>query len=313
MKTQKVKGLELDVGKGNAFAYETDPMLPKLHQNCIFIAKRGGGKTVSCINLMDWFKFDRIFCVSPSVKSNKEMMDRLNIQPEDIYEDPDDISCLNKIIKAIEQERDDLVEALAKLEKWKVLQSKMDRKIPLRTEDDHILLDLYNMTTNTFEKPTHKWDFRRPRCAILFDDCIGSGIYTKGIRKLNNLVTLHRHVAQFEEGGAIGVSLFFLVQTYKCSTGGLSKCIRNNVTSLCLFKTKSERELQEIAEEVSGEIDTKTFYKLYNYATKEPHSFLFVDLHYKKDIHPSGFRKGFGEFLIPSEIDSKKNNDLIKE
>jgi hypothetical protein len=307
MKTQKVKGLELTVDDGNAFAYETDPMLPKLHQNVLFVAKRGGGKTVSCVNLMEWFKFDRIFVVSPSVKSNKGMMDRLNIQPEDIYEDPDDISCLGKIIKAVEQERDDLVEALAKLEKWKQLQASIENKIPLRTADDHILLDLYNMTTNQFEKPTHRWNFRRPRMAVMFDDCIGSGIYTKGIKKLNNMVTLHRHIGQFDEGGALGISLFFLIQSYKCSTGGLSKCIRNNVTSICLFKTKSEKELEEIAEEVSGEIDKKTFYKLYNYATDEPHSFLFIDLHYKKGIHPSGFRKRFDQFLIPSEIDAKLN------
>ena len=63
MKTQKIKGLEINIGSGNAFAYDTDPMLPKLHQNVLFIAKRGGGKTVQCVNLMEWFKFDRIFCI----------------------------------------------------------------------------------------------------------------------------------------------------------------------------------------------------------------------------------------------------------
>jgi hypothetical protein len=314
MKTQKIKGLELNVGNSNAFAYETDPMLPKLHQNILFVAKRGGGKTVSCVNLMEWFKFDRIFCVSPSVKSNKEMMDRLNIDPDDIFEDVDDISCLQKIRDAIDQERDDLVEALAKLEKWKTLDKKITNRIPLKDEDDHILLDLFNSQTNQFEKPTHRWNFKRPKIAILFDDCVGSGIYTKGIKKLNNMTILHRHLGQFDDGGAIGASLFFLVQSYKCQNGGLSKCIRNNITSICLFKTKSEKELVEIAEEVSGEIDTDTFYKLYDYATDEPHSFLFIDLH-KKSEHPSGFRKRFSEFLIPSEInklDKVKDGSVLQ-
>ncbi len=301
MKTQKIKGLDINVGNGNAFAYETAPMLPKLHQNILFISKRGGGKTTQCVNLMEWFKFDRIFCISPSVKSNKELMDRLKLDPDDIYENPDDITCLDKIKEAIELERDDLQEALAKLEKWKTLNHKINNQIPLLDEDNHILLDLFNTHTNQFEKPTHRWNFQKPRIAILFDDCIGSGIYTKGIKKLNHLTILHRHLGPMDNGGAIGASLFFLVQSYKCQNGGLSKAIRNNATSIALFKTKSEKELKEIQEECSGEIDEETFYKLYNYATDEPFSFLFIDLHKKKE-HPSGFRKRFNEFLIPDVI-----------
>lgn len=306
MKTQKVKGLDIKLDSGNAFAYETDPLLPKLHQNTIFIGKRGFGKTLNCVNLMEWLKFDRIFCVSPSVKSNKELMDRLKLNEEDIYDNPDDISCLDKIKASIEQERDDLQEALAKLEKWKMLNHKINNRIPLKDEDDNILLDLFNSQTNQFEKPTHKWNFKKPKLAILFDDCIGSGIYTKGIKKLNNMVTLHRHLGPFDSGGALGASLFFLVQSYKCQNGGLSKVIRNNATSIALFKTKSEKELKEIQEECSGEISEDTFYKLYDYATDEPFSFLFIDLHKKKE-HPSGFRKRFNEFLIPEEITAKEN------
>jgi hypothetical protein len=33
---------------------------------------------------------------------------------------------------------------------------------------------------------------------------------------------------------------------------------------------------------------------------------LFVDLHYKKDLQPSGFRKNFDTYLIP---DAKKSED----
>ena len=38
------------------------------------------------------------------------------------------------------------------------------------------------------------------------------------------------------------------------------------------------------------------------------HNALVIDLHYKKDIHPSGFRKNLDTFLIPeqfSQPDSK--------
>jgi hypothetical protein len=43
-------------------------------------------------------------------------------------------------------------------------------------------------------------------------------------------------------------------------------------------------------------------------ATNEPHRFLFVDLHKKKE-QPSIFRKRFDEYLIPDEpLTGEKNN-----
>eukprot|EP00965_Chrysotila_dentata_P000883 28060-Pleurochrysis_carterae.AAC.1 len=65
------------IPKGSAFAYETPDMCPKAHGVFLAVAKRGGGKTVACTNLMMMMKFDRIFAISPSMKSNKEMMDML--------------------------------------------------------------------------------------------------------------------------------------------------------------------------------------------------------------------------------------------
>jgi hypothetical protein len=99
-----------------------------------------------------------------------------------------------------------------------------------------------------------------------------------------------------------------LIQTYKAQAGGISKCIRNNTTSLILFKTKNENELKDIQQECSGEVPEDIFYKFYEYSTSEPHGFLFIDFH-KKEHHPSSFRKNFNEFLIPEElIVEEKNN-----
>eukprot|EP00965_Chrysotila_dentata_P008854 288445-Pleurochrysis_carterae.AAC.1 len=57
---------------------------------------------------MMMMKFDRIFAITPSMKSNKEMMDMLKVNEEDVFEDPDDLSALDKVKAAIEAERDDL-------------------------------------------------------------------------------------------------------------------------------------------------------------------------------------------------------------
>ena len=137
---------------------------------------------------------------------------------------------------------------------------------------------------------------------LLLDDMLGSRIYSSP-RKLNQLTIFHRHLGGFKKGGALGVSLFFLVQSYKTQVGGLTKTIRNQATTIILFQTKSEKELQDVAEEVGGEVSTLQFYEVYNRAVRERHDFLFIDLH-KKDSHPSMFRRNFDEYLLYDGCDS---------
>jgi hypothetical protein len=146
--------------------------------------------------------------------------------------------------------------------------------------------------------------------AILFDDVVGSMLFTKGIRRLNKLTIYHRHIAPFsEKGGAVGCSLYFLIQTYKAQAGGISKCIRNNTTSLVLFKSKNENELKDIQQECSGEISEEIFYKMYDYATSKPFGFLFIDFHPKEERFR--FRSMWDELLLPEEIAEKEN--VVKE
>ena len=126
-------------------------------------------------------------------------------------------------------------------------------------------------------------------------------ISRKGAREIARICLYHRHLGGFtdpKEHGAIGASLLFNAQAWKTSVGGLPKALRNNLTLMMLFKTKSSRELQEIAEEVSGEVDEQTFYDVYRQAIQQPHDFLFIDLH-RKPSHPSMFRRNFNEFILP--------------
>jgi hypothetical protein len=60
-------------------------------------------------------------------------------------------------------------------------------------------------------------------------------------------------------------------------------------------------ELKQIAEAFSGEIAVDRFIQLYEQAIDGDHNFLFVDLHYKQDVQPSGFRQNFDTYLIPDE------------
>ena len=142
-------------------------------------------------------------------------------------------------------------------------------------QDDELLLFFQD---GDFKKPEHRWHGRKPKIAVVFDDCMGSMLYSKP-RKLNALSTYSRHVGQLKsEGGAIGVSLFFLCQTFKAQSGGLNKVIRNQCTSMIIFKTKDESEKEDIADSCAGEISKQTFLRVYEEAIGDgtDHPFLFA-------------------------------------
>lgn len=294
--TVKVKGLEIRPPSGSAFAYETAPQLPKLHQACLVIGPRGAGKTTAAVNLIERLPFDRIFVISPTMKSNAELMKRLRNDPQDVYQDPDDVSCLDAIKGAIEREAEDLDRYQQEMKRYSKLMKMIHSSSPLFHLPEQDLAEFYH--GGDFQPPKHRWGGRKPCCCLLIDDALGSGIYTKGIRRLNHLTILHRHIGQLKSGGALGLSLFFLLQSYKAVSGGISRPIRHQATSLIVFGLKDQKQLDEIAAECSGEISPETFMKVFDRATQTKHDFLFVDLH-PKETHPSGFRRNFDEFILP--------------
>ena len=288
----KDKSLEIRVPNDSAFRFETSTHLPKLHQNMIFIGCRGSGKGVSMSNMIRMLPFDRVLCISPTFKSNKEILKDLNINEEDVF-CPDDKDVIEKIMKIGEQEVEDLERYRSDLKmfnKFKKLLQSSSQFIP-----DELLLQFYDGAS--FKPPEHKYNGREPILALIVDDCQGTNLFRN--KRFQNCVIRHRHCFEFSQGGALGISLFICCQNYKAAAGGgLPRAIRNNCTSMVLFKTKDKKTLKEIAEEVAGEVDEETFLNVYQRATDEPHSFLFIDLNKKKE-HLSMFRKNFNEYIQP--------------
>ena len=222
-------------------------------------------------------------------------MKTLKIDPKDVYENPDDISCIQSIKDAVQQEADDLEKYREDLRKYNKLMKTLKNTSPLfQIPDDD--LDLF-FKDGDFQPPEHKWGNRKPICALLCDDSMGSQLFTKGIRQLNQLCIFHRHIGPVKNEGAVGLSLFWLLQSYMAQSGGISKCIRNNATSLIFFKSKSDKQIDEVASECAGEVSKEDFLIVYERAIQEPHDFLFVDF-FKKDSQPSMFRRNFSEYLI---------------
>jgi len=296
MKEKKVQNLEMIVPDGNAFAVNTPTHLPKLHGLFAWVGKRGSGKSTGMTTLLKRYKqagcLHRVFVVSPTFHSNKRMLKDLDINENDIYDNLDNDACIVDIIKKVEQEADDF-------EKYHEQMKAYNKFKRLMKSDQHISDDLLEAfyDGNGFPPPRHKWNGERPICFLIMDDCQSTAVFRS--KKFMNMCIKHRHVGQFHgpEGGALGLSVMICCQNYK-TTSGFPRGVRGNLTHLGLFKTKDEAELNDICSEMSGEVDKETLLQLYKRATGEDHSFLWVDLHPKRDV-PSGYRVNYDTYLIP--------------
>ena len=300
MKTVDVKNLQIVPPKNESGSYETTPDMPKMHQVCVIVGKRAAGKSVAAVNLIEKLGFDYSIVVSPTMASNKELFKRLKI--EHSFEDPDDLTAIDKIKEIVLNEAKDYERYKYEMKEYNSLMRDIKDGKYL---DDNMLLKYFENNTNginDFVKPKHRWNGRKPRIAVLFDDMLGSMIYSKP-RKINALATYSRHLGGLEEGGSIGVSLFFLIQSFKCQTGGLNKVIRNQATSMIIFKTKDDQELIDIASSCGGEISREQFINVYDEAIGDGsgHPFLFIDLH-KKPEQPSMFRRRFDQYLLVNDL-----------
>ena len=303
MKTEYEKKAVIKLPKGTAaFAIETDDHLPKLHQLLVANGKRGSGKSLAITNLLrmykEQFKDDlRIIVVSPTFGSNYAILKDLGIKKEDVFDDPDD-NIADKLVKICDDERDDFLEYEHLVKYYNEFIKRIKgQHIGSIEQFDEYMLQYYNPMTNQFEKPKPKYkrylQGKPPVIMTFLDDSQGSKLLSTD-KKFMRLCLRHRHLGQMPEprGGAVGMSLLIATQSFK-SNGGLNRAIRNNATSMLQFKSK---DIQNDA--FSGEIPKERFIEMYEAATDEDFSFLFVDLHCKKGIQPSGFRKRFDTYLL---------------
>ena len=167
MKTSKVKGLEIIPPKSESGLYTTDTFMPKMHQVCVAVGKRASGKSTAIINLIERMKYDYCVAVSPTMNSNKELLDRLKI--EHTFEDVDDPSVIDQIKDIVKKEAEDLERYKEELKRYNKLMT--DLKDGKYLNDD-LLLQFFSDEGN-FIKPTHRWNGEKPRIAVIFDDMLG--------------------------------------------------------------------------------------------------------------------------------------------
>ena len=86
----------------------------------------------------------------------------------------------------------------------------------------------------------------------------------------------------------LNISIVFIMQSYFRTP----KDARLNSTHYIIMKIQSKKELQNIAQENSGDIDFKDFLKTYKEYTSEPYSCMIIDTSVPSN-HPMRFRTNF--------------------
>ena len=69
------------------------------------------------------------------------------------------------------------------------------------------------------------------------------------------------------------ISVITATQSFKA----VATVIRKNITGLYCFRLRNQMELEAVIEEVSALSNKKTLLDMYDLATKEPYSFLFIN------------------------------------
>ena len=99
----------------------------------------------------------------------------------------------------------------------------------------------------------------------IFDDMIADIEYNKNFKRIIKEL--------FYRARNINVSVVFITQSYFRTL----KDARLNSTHYILMRIGNKKELKRIAEEKSGHLDYEHFFKMYNYYTKDPYSFMTID------------------------------------
>ena len=121
---------------------------------------------------------------------------------------------------------------------------------------------------------------RKWKVLIIFDDTIADIISGKNFKAIIRELCIRCR--------KLNISIVFITQSYFRTPIDA----RLNSTHYLIMKIQSKKELQNIAQENSGDIDFIDFLKIYKDYTSEPYSCMIIDTTVPSG-HPMRFRKNF--------------------
>ena len=303
----KDKRVQIQIPPNSRCEINTSDNMFKHHINMLCCGKRNSGKSILITNYLRMMQdencLDRLFVISPTIESNKALIDSLNVKPEDIY-DPDERGVVELLLEAIDLERDRYVGELEKIKRYTQFQKLLKSDIPVGCIDADLLIEFSDYLDNSSLEPPQLKYGHRPFLHCFVDDCQSTALFRD--KMFHHLAIRSRHVGIMpykkndpEMCGALGISIYIAIQNFTAgNSGSCPRCVRNNVTQMAICGTsKDEAELMNIYKSVAGEIPYDKFMAAYEYATKETYGSLIIDLNPKKTAL-SKFRKDFNEYII---------------
>jgi len=100
---------------------------------------------------------------------------------------------------------------------------------------------------------------------IVIDDWADDPQFTRNSKLLHQLYIRGRHIC---------CSTITSTQVYKA----ISPIVRKNMTQLFIYRLRNQADLLAIIEEVSAVHNPKVLHELYAVATRDPHSFLYINM-----------------------------------
>ena len=161
---------------------------------------------------------------------------------------------------------------------WEPVKKYIDKDLKINSDKEKIYFDEYrhedleHVINTQYKLIDHmkKQDYKKLyNILIVIDDFADNPSFTRHSKLLHSLYTRGRHLM---------TSTITSTQVFNA----LSTIIRKNITQLYVYKLRNYKDLEAVLEELSALTDKKTLLEMYSMATKEPHSFLYVNLMAKK-------------------------------
>ena len=245
---------------------KVDEFLPKPPFAMALGAPKGCGKSTIIYNLISrpefyYKRFDQVWMLSPTFYLD-DTYAKARLNEERIVTDTDKFAdTMTTIISKVNSQIDAIKQAVA--------QQSMSMGWSKYKEKDEIE-----------RQKAEKLD----RILIIIDDAVGVKALERG-SIITNSFSRHRHLY---------ISFLYAVQIYKA----MPPVVRVNLSAILIFKIFNKGELKKIIEEQAVGVPDKTWMAIYDHATKEPYSFLYVN--YK---HPT--YRYFKKFTTPLVVASE--------
>lgn len=243
---------------------------PKHEFSMLLVAPKGSGKTnLICNLLLNHYKgyFHQIWVCSPTVKSD-EKWDMVKNTKHVLLENRD----LDRVVNNI-QKRKNIPKIVHKGNGSPM--STFDGKIPEEDffenmkdilprvqEQKEIIESLKNRDIKHYKQVAD-------RILVILDDQAGAFPGGTTTNPMSNFVIKHRHTS---------TSIILVTQAYKM----IPRSIRTNCNCMILFRIPNLIELKMIYEENPEGCHEPEWMKLYDYATSEPFSFLYINNKFPK-------------------------------